>query len=128
MVTIGRRAMLGLLVLGIVGMHGLVLLGGAAAVHQSGAGSGAVHASTQAGDHGGVAVDTDAPPRAETGEGSEGTALALCLGLLLAFAFAHLPSRRTPGISFARARRLRPPGASRQRDRTAVPRFTVMRC
>lgn len=123
-----RSWLLALVILGIVGMHGLV--GG------SGTSSGAHHAwaaapaasvladaSTSSGhDHAVAAVDRD--------DDGGVTALALCLVLLMALGAGLLAARA--GAWPVRLRRVAArvplPAAPLLRDASPVPRFTVMRC
>jgi hypothetical protein len=128
--------LLGLLVLGIVGMHGLVLGAGTTAAH---------HGLPTAVPAAAAAVDdtahhswpmtsstTSEAPTMSDGGGDEDstTAIALCMALLLAFVVVLAGARRTTWVSLLD--RLSPrqvlPEAPLLRARTPVPRFTVMRC
>lgn len=130
-----RNWLLALLVLGIVGMHGLVAgAGGATGGHHawppatsaptvSSASSGA---AVFAGDHAAHAV----PSTVEHDDGSGSVALALCIWLLAGLAIGVAGARRTTWVrALDRVlSRLTLPPAPVLRERTPVPRFTVMRC
>jgi hypothetical protein len=123
--------LLALVVLGIVGMHGLVLGGGTTAAHH--ASSPAPLTSTVLDEAGPDAGHHTGPLTAATGDHDDETdagALALCMALLLALAVGVAGARRTTWVSLLD--RLDPrqalPDAPLLRDSTPVPRFTVMRC
>ncbi|HEX6248146.1 MAG TPA: hypothetical protein VFZ64_09775 [Nocardioidaceae bacterium] len=125
-----RSWLLALVVLGIVGMHGLV--GG------SGTSAGAHHAWTAApaaasapAEAGHASHDVAGPAvMAEGDERGAGTALALCLVLLMALGAGLLACRAGSWPVRLRrvAARVTLPAAPLLRDSTPVPRFTVMRC
>lgn len=133
-----------LLLLGIVGMHGLVLGGTASAHHGSapvaqvaapdvpGYAGHAHHTSAMAGTAAAATPASPVPADAVDGgdDGGTTTALALCLALLLALAVGVASVRRTtwPFLLDRLAPRLTLPAAPVVSDRTPVPRFTVMRC
>ncbi|HSE09062.1 MAG TPA: DUF6153 family protein [Nocardioidaceae bacterium] len=125
-----KRLLLGLLVLGIVGMHALVTSAGTTAAHHSLAASASapvVQAELAAHEHTMSAMLSD-----DAGErdGDASTALALCVALLLAVGVVALAGRRTTWVADASTRvaRIRLPSPPVLRDRSPVPRFTVMRC
>ena len=131
-----KRLLLGLLVLGVVGMHGLVTSSGTTAAHHgwSAAASAALSATTTAGHEHAATSATSATPAtpatpAQDGEQST-TALALCMALLLAFGVASFGGRRTTWVAalVRSAARISLPLPPVLRDSTPVPRFTVMRC
>ena len=118
-----KGLLLGLLVLGIVGMHGLGTSSSTTAAHH---GWVAASATTSVHDHAGVAMVSQ-----DTGtEGDESTALALCMALLLAFGVVTLAVRRPTWVADATTHvaRIPLPLPPVLRDRSPVPRFTVMRC
>jgi hypothetical protein len=117
-----KRLLLGIVMLGVVGMHGLAATGGTPAAHHAWATTTAA-TSAPAADH----VHTSATP-ADDDEGA--TALALCMALLLALAGAVRAGRRTTWVSQLDrgSPRLPLPLPPVLRDRSPVPRFTVMRC
>lgn len=128
-----KRLLLGLLVLGIVGMHGLVTSSSTTAAHHGWVAAPAVASSspsstdptTSVHDHAGVEMASQ-----DTGtEGDESTALALCMALLLAFGVT-LAVRRPTWVADATTHvaRIPLPLPPVLRDRSPVPRFTVMRC
>ncbi|HSJ19442.1 MAG TPA: DUF6153 family protein [Nocardioidaceae bacterium] len=116
-----KRLLLGIVMLGVVGMHGLAATGGTPAAHHVWATTTAA-ASARAADH----VHTSTTPADDEGA----TALALCMALLLALAGAVRAGRRTTWV--AQLDRGSPPlplpFPPVLRDRSPVPRFTVMRC
>jgi hypothetical protein len=116
-----KRLLLGILMLGVVGMHGLAATGGTPAGHHAVAPT-TVATSSPAADH----VHTSTAPVDE----ERTTALALCLALLLALAGAVRAGRRTTWVSLLDrgSPRLPLPLPPVLRDRSPVPRFTVMRC
>lgn len=128
--------LLALLVLGIVGMHGLVLGAGTTTTHHGL--PAAVPAATTAVDemahHSWPVPSTtsEAPTMPDSGgdEDTTSSAIALCMALLLAFVVALAGARRTTWVSLLDRLSLRQalPKAPLLRDRTPVPRFTVMRC
>lgn len=128
--------LLGLLVLGIVGMHGLVLGAGTTATHHGlPAAAPAATAVVDEMAHHSWPVPTSTTTEATTmpdggGDEDAASAIALCMALLLAFVVALAGVRRTTWVSLLD--RLSPrqalPEAPLLRDRTPVPRFTVMRC
>lgn len=127
-----KRMLLGLLLLGVLGMHALVSPPGTPPAHHGGM------ASSSVGRDHAIGHDAASSPLDATGHhGDTGThrdhpcsALALCLALLLGLAVAAAGGRRTTWVSVLdRAlRRLPLPLPPALRDRTPVPRFTVMRC
>lgn len=138
-----------LLLLGIVGMHGLVLGGTASAHHGSapvvqvpapdapapdvlGHAGHAQDTSAMAGTAAAATPSSPVPADAVDGgdDGGPATALALCLALLLALAVGVASVRRTtwPFLLDRLAPRLTLPAAPAVSARTPVPRFTVMRC
>lgn len=129
-----KRLLLGLLVLGIVGMHGLVTSSSTTAAHHGWVAASAVAWSspssadptTSVHDHAGVEM----APQDTGAEGDESTALALCMALLLAFGVVTLAVRRTTWVADATTHvaRISLPLPPVLRDRSPVPRFTVMRC
>lgn len=128
-----KRVLLGLLVLGIVGMHGLVFVGGTTAAHHSWpttsvAGIGHDHATASSAP----SVMPDVPESHAGDEGDEGeaTVLALCMVLLLALVLVAAGPRRTTWVALLDrlVPRVSMPVAPVLRDRTPVPRFTVMLC
>jgi L-gulonolactone oxidase len=136
-----KRLLLGLLVLGIVGMHGLATSSGATAAHHGlAAASAALSATTTTGhEHAATSATpatpatpaTSATPATPTEDGDESTAaLALCMTLLLAVGAATFGGRRTTWVAEMRAlvRTHVLPLPPVLRDSTPVPRFTVMRC
>ncbi len=127
-----KRLLLGLLVLGIVGMHGLATSSGATAAHHGlAAASAALSATTTAGHEHAATSATSATPATPTEDGDESTtALALCMTLLLAAGAATFRGRRTTWVAEMRAtvRTHVLPFPPVLRDSTPVPRFTVMRC
>lgn len=110
--------------LGIVGMHGLVLGSGTTAAHH--AASAPVVAAADPG------ATTTGPHASHPDDADEGgaSAIALCIALMLALAAGAAGARRTTWVSALgrMAPRLALPSAPLLRDRTPVPRFTVMRC
>lgn len=133
-----KRLLLGLLVLGIVGMHGLATTSGTAAAHHGW--SAAVAALTEApAASTASAHEHSAPAHAATattsrdvvlGAGGGSTALALCMALLLAFGVVALAGRRTTWVAelAPRTYRLPLPRPPVLPDTSPVSRFTVMRC
>ena len=128
-----KRLLLGLLVLGIVGMHGLGTSSSTTAAHHGWVAASAVASSspsfadptTSVHAHAGVEMASQ-----DTGaEGDESTALALCMALLLAFGMT-LAVRRPTWVADATTHvaRIPLPVPPVLRDRSPVPRFTVMRC
>lgn len=127
--------LLGLLVLGIIGMHGLVLGAGTTATHHGppAAAPAATAVVDEMAHHSWpVPLTTSEAPTMPDGGGDEDatSAIALCMALLLAFVVGLAGARRTTWVSLLD--RLSPrqalPEAPLLRDRTPVPRFTVMRC
>lgn len=129
-----KRLLLGLLVLGIVGMHGLGTSSSTTAAHHGWVAASAVASSspssadptTSVHDHAGVEMASQ-----DTGtEGDDSTALAMCMALLLAFGVVTLAVRRPTWVADAttHAARIPLPLPPVLRDRSPVPRFTVMRC
>jgi hypothetical protein len=116
-----KRLLLGILMLGVVGMHGLAATGGTPAGHHVVATT-TVATSAPAVDH----VHTSTAPVDE----ETTTALVLCMALLLALAGAVRAGRRTTWVSLLDrgSPRLLLPLPPVLRDRSPVPRFTVMRC
>ena len=131
-----KRLLLGLLVLGVVGMHGLVTSSGTTAAHHgwSAAASAALTATTTTSHEHAATSATPATPATSTTpteDGDESTAaLALCMTLLLAVGAATFGGRRTTWVAEMRApvRTHLLPFPPVLRDSTPVPRFTVMRC
>jgi hypothetical protein len=118
-----KRLLLGLIVLGVVGMHGLVTSSSTTAAHH---GWVAASATTSVHDHASVEMASH-----DTGkEGDESTALALCMALLLAFGVVTLAVRRSTWVAdvTTHVARIPLPVPPVLRDRSPVPRFTVMRC
>jgi hypothetical protein len=115
-----KRLLLGMLLLGVVGMHGLAAIGGTPAPHHASATT-TVATSAPASDH--VHTSTSV-------EDEDATALALCMALLLALAGAVWAGRRTTWVSLLDrgSPRLALPLPPVLRDTAPVPRFTVMRC
>ncbi len=136
--TSGRSSwLLAALVLGVLGMHTLVTGPGTPGAHHAPA----AYAVTSA--HHAMPADghdvmpprvapghVTAPHVVAAGEEEGPSTLALCMALLLAFAVATVGSRRTTWVSVLDRTRSRVlvPLAPVLRDRTPVPRFTVMRC
>lgn len=127
--------LLGLLVLGIIGMHGLVLGAGTTAAHHGlpAAAPAATAAVDEMAHHSWpIPSSTSEASTMSDGGGEEdaASAIALCMALLLAFVVGLAGARRTTWVSLLD--RLSPrqalPEAPLLRDRTPVPRFTVMRC
>jgi hypothetical protein len=150
-----KRLLLGLLVLGVVGMHGLVTSSGTTAAHHGWTAASAATSTLSTGSDPAMAsmasTATDAAhdiAAARTGQadtmpatsampaqhGPDGdestTALALCMVLLLAFGVAAFGGRRTTWVAaLVRTRtHISLPLPPVLRDSTPVPRFTVMRC
>lgn len=138
-----KRLLLGLLVLGVVGMHGLVTSSGTTAAHHgwSAAASAALSATTTAGhEHAATSAATSATPATSatsatsatpTQNGDESTtALALCMALMLAVGAVAFGGRRTTWVAtlVRTGARISLPLPPVLRDSTPVPRFTVMRC
>jgi hypothetical protein len=130
-----KQALLGLLVLGVLGMHGLVAGGCTTAAHHAWPTPADHHAETTA--SGPEALPGEHGPGDGSGDGRErsdgdarGGALVLCLALLLAFAVAVAGGRRTTWVSRAdrATRRVRLPVARILPARSPVLGFTVMRC
>ena len=115
-----KRLLLGILMLGVVGMHGLAAIGGTPAAHHAWATT-TVATSAPAADH----VHTSTAPVDD-----DATVIALCMALLLALAGAVWAGRRTTWVSQLDrgSPRLSLPLPPVLRDRSPVPRFTVMRC
>lgn len=133
-----RPWLLALVVVGIVGMHGLVLGAGTTATHHVPASAPATapagHAAVDHTAHH-VGPTTPADPLSSTtvqdhGDQTSGSAVALCVALLLSLVVGVAFVRRTTWSSALdrSAPRLVLPSAPLLRDRTPVPRFTVMRC
>jgi hypothetical protein len=117
-----KHLLLGLLLLGVLGMHGLAAVEGAPAGHH---GTPVVVATAPAADAGHAGHVSDA------GHDEGGaSALALCLALLLALAGTVWAGRRTTWVFSLdrRPRRAVLPLPPVLRDSSPVPRFTVMRC
>jgi hypothetical protein len=116
-----KRVLLGLLMLGVVGMHGLAAIEGTPAGHHTWATT-TVATSAPAAEH----VHATAAPV----DDEDATALALCMALLLALAGAVSAGRRTTWVALLDrgSPRLSLPIPPLLRDRSPVPRFTVMRC
>jgi hypothetical protein len=125
-----KRLLLGILMLGVVGMHGLAAVEGAPAGHH---GTPVVVASPlTAGEpptHAAASSHTAPPHAVPDDEGAAG-ALALCLALLLALAGAVAAGRSTTWVRLLGrgSPRLMLPLPPVLRARSPVPRFTVMRC
>jgi len=122
-----KRLLLGLLVLGVVGMHGLVTSSGTTAAHHAWSAATPAAVTTVDGDH--VHHASAASTPAEDGDEST-SALALCMALLLAFGVAGFGGRRTTWVAalVRSGARISLPLPPVLRDSTPVPRFTVMRC
>ena len=130
-----KRLLLGLLVLGIVGMHGLATSSGATAAHHGwAAASAALSATTSAGHEHAAPSATPVTPATSATPNDSGdestTALALCMTLLLAVGAVAFGGRRTTWVAAMRTpvRTDALPLPPVLRDSTPVPRFTVMRC
>ena len=111
-----KRVLLGLMVLGVVGLHALGMTGCTTAVHQvvdAAPAASPMHLDGHHGDH-------------ENGSGP----LVLCVALLIALVVTAVGGRRTTWVSLLDrpARSLRLPLPPVLRDGAPVPRFTVMRC
>jgi hypothetical protein len=136
--TSGRHSwLLAALVLGILGMHSLVTGPGTPGAHHAPAAYAVTSAHHAApGDAHDVMPPRVAPGHATSphlvpaGEEEGPSTLALCMALLLAFVVAAVGVRRTTWVSLLDRTRSRMllPLAPVLRDRTPVPRFTVMRC
>lgn len=114
-----KRVLLGLMVLGVVGLHALGMTGCTTAVHHvvdAAPAASPMHVDGHHGDHGDH----------ENGSGP----LLLCVALLIALVVTAVGGRRTTWVSLLdrRARSLRLPLPPVLRDGAPVPRFTVMRC
>jgi hypothetical protein len=116
-----KRLLLGILMLGVVGMHGLATIGGTPSAHHAWATT-TVATSAPTADH--VHTSTTSV------DDEDATALALCMVLLLALAGAAWAGRRTTWVSLLDrgSPRLSLPLPPVLRARSPVPRFTVMRC
>jgi hypothetical protein len=117
-----KHLLLGLLMLGVLGMHGLAAVEGTPAGHH---GTPVVVAAAPTADAGHAGHASDAGHD----EGGAG-ALALCLALLLALAGTVRAGRRTTWVFLLdrQPRRAALPLPPALRDSAPVPRFTVMRC
>lgn len=128
--SFSRRALLGLLVLGVFGMHGLMVSCGTATAHHALSTAAAVmHAQEPSGQHDATApAPAPGPAPADHNEGE--AVLVLCIALLMVLAVVAVGGRRTTWVSvLERARSRTPlPLPPVLRDATPVPRFTVMRC
>ena len=126
--SFSKRALLGLLVLGIFGMHGLMVSCGTTTAHHdisaASATSDVVHLGVVHLD--GVASTVPSPVE----HGHDDAVLVLCIALLLVLVAGAAGGRRTTWVSLLdRARSRTPlPLPPVLRDATPVPRFTVMRC
>lgn len=119
----GRTWLLALVVAGIVGMHGLSA-GAAHAVHPEEQVARSASATATTAHH------TLPAPTGDEDSTHDASLVMLCVVMVLALALGMTGLRRTTWVaSLARARaRLTLPAAPLLRDRTPVPRFTVMRC
>ena len=112
-----KRVLLGLLVLGVVGMHALGMTGCTTTAH---------HVPVAAPAASSMHVDADHGHDHETGSGP----FMLCVALLLALVVTAIGGRRTTWVALLDrpAQSLMLPVPPVLRERTPVPRFTVMRC
>lgn len=119
--SFSKRALLGLLVLGIFGMHGLIVSCGTTTAHHDLSTAAAVMHAQEPSGH-------EATAPAEHGDGE--AVLVLCIALLMVLVVVAVGGRRTTWVSVLdRARSRTPlPLPPVLRDATPVPRFTVMRC
>ncbi len=121
--------------LGIVGMHGLVLGAGTTTAHHATPPAAVMAADPATAPVGSHSHDADAAASSSTSpsdedDGSGASAIALCIALLLALAGGAGGVRRTTWVATLdrMTALLTPPAAPLLRNRAPVPRFTVMRC
>lgn len=129
-----RNWLLALLVLGIVGMHGVAAGASGSAVHHAWTPTvSAVAPAVTAVDGPRVHVPAHGAAHGTVGQETEdggSIALALCIWLLVGLAVGVAGARRTTWVATLDRllRRLVLPAAPVLRERTPVPRFAVMRC
>jgi hypothetical protein len=117
-----KRVLLGLLVLGVVGMHALVTTGGAGAGH---------HVAATAPVVSSMHVTSSVPLDVEADRDQHGSGpLMICVALLIGLVVTSFRGRRATWVALLDrpARSVMLPLPPALLDRTSVPRFTVMRC